>query len=190
MARYCLEQSIHSPPWVVHPTSYQDAAVKSYISTSSNLPTGKAYNTSNRGIPDIAIAAHNFFTRVDGISVPVDGTSGSAPAMAVIVAMANSERKKAGLPIMGFLNPFIYNYASTISVDITIGNNACGAGTNCSACCSTGYSAAVGWDATTGVGSIRAAAFIQAAVSPPPSPSPSPSPSVLSSSTHLSSFFF
>lgn len=63
-----------------------------------------------------------------------------------------------GLPPLGFVNPLLYSLSRTYAKgavrpfkDITIGNNKCSSFSE--HCCHHGFSAAPGWDATTGVGS-------------------------------------
>jgi len=56
----------------------------------------------------------------------------------------NDARLKAGLPSLGFLNPFLYSKGFAGLNDITVGHNA-GCGTE-------GFNATVGWDPVTGLG--------------------------------------
>lgn len=94
---------------------------------------------SGRGIPDVAGLA-------TGILLPsgtaTGGTSASAPFWAGLVALLN---QSLGVPV-GFLNATLYGWGQTSSAftDITTGDNIPAGG--------TGYSAAVGWDACTGLG--------------------------------------
>ena len=62
-----------------------------------------------------------------------------------------------GLPVMGFLNPTLYQVAKATPEaynDITTGNNACGVGRSIETanCCDLAFNAIAGWDATTGLG--------------------------------------
>jgi tripeptidyl-peptidase-1 len=56
---------------------------------------------------------------------------------------------------VGLLNPTLYAHASAFH-DVTSGTNGCcgGADPTNVVCCSRGFSAAPGWDAVTGLGSI------------------------------------
>jgi len=67
----------------------------------------------------------------------IGGTSAVAPLYAGLVALLN---EKTGKPC-GFLNPVLYGAASVCN-DIVQGTNGF-------------YNAASGWDATTGLGSIK-----------------------------------
>lgn len=68
---------------------------------------------------------------------PIGGTSATAPLWAALIAILN---QAIGKPI-GFFNPILYQYLSTgVLRDILVGNNGA-------------YSAAVGYDACTGLGS-------------------------------------
>jgi kumamolisin len=94
-----------------------------------------------RGVPDVSGDADpntGYNVLVDGDSVVEGGTSAVAPLWAALVARIN---QKIGKPI-GFLNPLIYAQAIEASGfhDITQGNNGA-------------FSAAVGWDPCTGLGS-------------------------------------
>jgi kumamolisin len=94
-----------------------------------------------RGVPDVAGDADpntGYNIRVDGENAVFGGTSAVAPLWAGLVARFN---QKIGKPI-GFLNPLIYAQAVEAAGfhDITEGNNGA-------------FSAAVGWDPCTGLGS-------------------------------------
>ena len=54
---------------------------------------------------------------------------------------------------MGFLNPFLYEFSSSFTTDITTGNNRCLEQSGCS-CCSEGYYASSGWDPVSGLGLV------------------------------------
>jgi hypothetical protein len=61
-----------------------------------------------RGVPDIAMSATNYFTRVDTSEGASGGTSAVAPLMAALVARLNQAKKKK----VGFLNPFLYSHVA------------------------------------------------------------------------------
>ena len=138
---------------------WQESAVSAYLQQSSKLPQGSGYfNTTGRAYPDVATYGSNFFVFLNGGVVRESGTSGSAPVMAAMVTLWNDMRLAYRLPPLGFINPFLYDVAARhpeAFQDITTGNNACGAGggLTTASCCSEYFSAAVGWDATTGLGS-------------------------------------
>jgi kumamolisin len=103
--------------------------------------------TTGRGVPDVAADADpdtGYQVRVDGGDTVVGGTSAVAPLYAALTAIAVA---KAGRPL-GFLNPKLYALAGVFR-DITAGNNGA-------------YTAAIGWDACTGLGSPGAEALIEA----------------------------
>ena len=140
---------------------------------------------SHRDVPDVAFPAnvqeHGYYTcTVDGACTNsavgfgsalggggiVGGTSVAAPNFAAMLAVIEQANGGASL---GNVNPILYTLAqgasgSTIFNDITTGNNivACtGGSTNCSSQTANvngtmGYSAGVGYDQVTGLGSINA----------------------------------
>jgi subtilase family serine protease len=79
----------------------------------------------------------------------IGGTSIGSPLVSAIVAVA---AQSCGASRLGFINPALYNMASTGFVDVTTGtNDAYGVGS---------YSAGPGYDMATGLGSPNGAAFI------------------------------
>ena len=104
------------------------------------------FNSTARGFPDIAAQAVNFVIVTHGIPLPgVSGTSCASPTAAGIFGLLNDRRASSGKKPLGFLNPFIYANAAAFN-DITKGkNNGCGS--------TSGFPAAAGWDAATGLGS-------------------------------------
>lgn len=114
----------------------------------SVMPGGKA----GRGVPDIAMSATNYFTRVDRSEGASGGTSAVAPLMAGLVARLN-QAKKANV---GFLNPFLYaSAAKGVVSDVTAGTNAIEGTTK-------GYEAVPGWDPCTGLGTPDGSAILNA----------------------------
>lgn len=76
------------------------------------------------------------------------GTSMSCPIVAAIVNRINEERIHAGKKPLGFINPALYQAASSGAFnDITVGDQPGGGG-----CGTKGFSAAAGWDPVTGLG--------------------------------------
>merc|ERR1712113_226168 len=55
-----------------------------------------------RGVPDLALAGHNYQTYIGGKKEKIDGTSASAPAVAGMISQVNARRKAAGKPSVGF----------------------------------------------------------------------------------------
>ncbi len=99
-----------------------------------------------RGVPDVAGDADpntGYNILVDGENAVIGGTSAVAPLWAGLVARINGQRISGQTgKTLGFLNPLIYAQAVEASGfhDVTEGNNGA-------------FSAAVGWDACTGLGS-------------------------------------
>ena len=96
--------------------------------------------TGGRGVPDVSGDADpntGYNILVDGQTEVVGGTSAVAPLWAALIARIN---QSLGKPI-GFLNPLIYVQAVEAEGfhDVTEGNNGA-------------FSAAIGWDACTGLG--------------------------------------
>lgn len=129
---------------------------------------GQNAGHSTRGLPDIAFDASPFsgaLVIVHGATEQIGGTSLAAPTFVGVWARALATNAN-----LGFAAPLIYqdaaaNYATDFH-DITSGNN-------------QGETAAVGWDYTTGFGSLRIANFVSnvaagGATNPPPPPPPPP----------------
>src|SRR5262249_12759744 len=112
----------------------------------SIVPGGK----KGRGVPDIAMSATNYFTRVDRSEGASGGTSAVAPLMAALVALLNQAKKKN----VGFLNPFLYA-TKGVCTDVTSGTNGITSTVK-------GYDAATGWDPCTGLGTPNGNAILQA----------------------------
>ena len=92
----------------------------------------------------------------------VDGTSCSAPVFGAVVALANAARLEAGKKALGFVAPAIYQVgaAGGVFTDIVKGDNKC-TENGCKPTC-TGYEAAVGYDAATGLGTPKVPALVAA----------------------------
>jgi kumamolisin len=98
--------------------------------------------------------------QVDGEILTIGGTSAVAPLWAGLVALLN---QGLGNPV-GFLQTFLYSTASAGALnDIVSGSNGA-------------YTAGLGWDACTGLGSPNGSALL-AALQAVPVPSPPPTPS-------------
>jgi kumamolisin len=106
---------------------------------NANVP--KPTNTAGgRGVPDVsgdADPATGYTIRVDGQTQVIGGTSAVAPLWAGLIALSNAQNKRSA----GFINPQIYAAkAKSAFNDIASGNNGA-------------FTAAVGWDPCTGLGS-------------------------------------
>ncbi len=136
-------------------SAFKVPAYQQGISMPANLNgSGKA----GRGVPDIAGNADSksgYIVRVDGQWTVVGGTSAVAPLYAGLIAQLN---QALGRPV-GALLPALYGIPvpdrQKVLRDITTGNNSVPASQFGPA--TAGYSAAAGWDACTGLGSIHGA---------------------------------
>jgi len=124
-------------------------AVPSY-QTASNKIISLDDGKPGRGVPDIAMSATNYFTRVDRQEGASGGTSAVAPLMAALVALLNQAKQKN----VGFLNPFLYSsVAKGVVHDVT-------SGTNGIANTVKGYNAGPGWDPCSGLGTPDGTAIL------------------------------
>ena len=110
---------------------------------------GQNAGSQYRGLPDVAFDASPVSGAnviVDGASQQIGGTSLASPLFVGVWA-----RTLATKPSLGFAAPLIYadaaSHYATDFHDVTSGNN-------------SGETAAVGWDYTTGFGSINIANFV------------------------------
>lgn len=91
-----------------------------------------------------------------------DGTSCSAPTFSGVIALLNDARLRAGLPVMGFLNPFLYGVGSESGAlnDIVKGGSVGCDGRNRFGGTPNGspvvpfasWNATTGWDPVSGLG--------------------------------------
>ena len=119
----------------------------------ANMPVSIDTKQPGRGVPDIAMSATNYFTRVDTMEGPSGGTSAVAPLMAALVARLNQAKQKN----VGFLNPLLYANATgpgAVVVDVV-------SGTNAIANTVSGYQAGPGWDACSGLGTPDGTALLK-----------------------------
>ncbi len=121
-------------------------------------------STTNRNIPDVAMAADGIFAvYYDGSPEGASGTSAATPLWAGYMALVNQQLAANGMPPIGFANPLLYSIGQTQDYmfhDITQGNN--------------GFFPAVpGYDLVTGWGS-PASCLYGALTGSPPCPSPTP----------------
>ncbi|CAA7260133.1 unnamed protein product [Cyclocybe aegerita] len=117
---------------------YQDKAVTAFLETLPNGTYTGLFNPAGRGIPDVAAQGDFFKIFLSGRAVLIGGTSASSPTFTGFVALLNDARLRAGLPSLGFLNPFMYSRGFRGLKDITIGSNP--------GCGTPGFNATVGWD--------------------------------------------
>jgi kumamolisin len=152
--------------------------------TGTGLPSG-----TTRCVPDVAaiadcdIASLNAYGLAPlviegGKMCGQGGTSLSTPVWAGLAALMNQSRSDAGLKPIGLLNARIYALIGTNAFnDITVGTNGA-------------YTAGVGYDLCTGLGSPNVANLIAALEAPPPGLSvsvsaPLPSATVVNGSSPI-----
>lgn len=152
-------------PW------YQKAAISTYLSKYISPATKQYYSSNNytnfagRGFPDVA--AHSLYpdylTVINGTASPNGGTSAASPVVAAIFALLNDARLRAGKPVIGFANPWLYGAAAPAGAltDITLGGSLGCAGVdlqNGEVIAGAGiipyasWNATIGWDPVTGLG--------------------------------------
>ena len=146
---------------------YQQQAVQTYL--NDYLPaTVKAYytpytNFSGRGFPDVS--AHSLYPRYrvfnNGRASGSGGTSAASPTWGGIVSLLNDARFRAGLPQLGFLNPWLYSDGYKSLNDITAGTALGCTGvdlqngfvyTDSGIIPYASWNATIGWDPATGLG--------------------------------------
>ncbi|KAH8980394.1 peptidase S8/S53 domain-containing protein, partial [Lactarius hatsudake] len=97
-----------------------------------------------RAIPDIATQAMTIPIFYKGQEENIKGTSCSTPIAAGIISLLNDYRLSQGKRPLGFLNPWLYDGGIKGFNDIVSGSNP--------GCNTDGFSAIVGWDPVTGLG--------------------------------------
>ncbi len=133
-------------------------------------------NDNARHVPDLALTGSNdhdpYLVEIEGEFNLVGGTSAPTPAFAGILTLLNHYLVSSGIQSaagLGNLNPKLYSMAQSVSGvfhDVTTGNNI--VTVNCppqSGTCNAvavGYTAGVGYDQVTGLGSVDVYAFINA----------------------------
>lgn len=127
-------------------------------------------STNYRNIPDVSWTAYDLFIYDNnGGTDLVGGTSAAAPLWAGLTALIN-ENAGASAPV-GLINPMLYflakNFYNNEFNDVVSGNN------NISGTSSTTYSAQIGYDLASGLGSPKCA-LINDIVNPPPTYTPTP----------------
>lgn len=135
--------------------SYQDEAVKSYLSALGDEYSG-LFNSSGRAYPDISAQGQRYGTVWNGTTVILDGTSASTPCASAILSLVNDALIAEGKSPLGFLNPWLYKTGYKAFSDITSGS-AIGCGVD-------GFPAVEGWDPVTGWGTPYFPSVVKAAL--------------------------
>ena len=135
-----------------------------YWQTNVNM-TARGGSTTYRNFPDVALTADDVFVIADG-GVQyngVGGTSCAAPLWAGFLSLVNQQAVINGHPVVGFLNPQIYNIANGANYtncfhDTVTGNNTWSGSP-------TQYYATNNYDLCTGLGSPNGTNLINALTS-------------------------
>ena len=133
---------------------YQAQALPQYLDRPAlrdhlaNLSAAGYFRPSGRGWPDVSALAKDYLVAIDGSFYAVGGTSAAAPVFASMVARINDARLQVGKTPVGFVNPVLYaRFDEVIRTDVVSGaNGGCGV--------EEAFSAAEGWDAVTGLGTV------------------------------------
>lgn len=125
--------------------SYQKTTVQNWFKEHPPPYGADRFNNSEntRGFPDVSANGANFVIAIDGEFELVYGTSAASPTFGSVLTLINQARLDAGKTSIGFVNPTLYAYPSVLN-DITEGGN--------QGCGTAGFSATVGWDPVTGLG--------------------------------------
>jgi kumamolisin len=140
----CGGTSLHATNEAIHSERVwndgsQGGATGGGFSAHFQRPAWQASKFGNamRGVPDLSGDADpytGYVITVDGSQQVIGGTSAVAPLMAALVAVLCKSKGKR----LGMIHPQLYAHAAAFR-DIKLGNNGA-------------FSAASGWDATTGLG--------------------------------------
>lgn len=154
--------------------SYQKDTVSDYF---NHLPSAykpsSGYNKHGRAYPDISIIGVWYETVIQGYTVPIFGTSASAPVFGAMISLINAARAAENKTSLGFLNPTLYAYGRQKNTkmmfnDVVSGYNKCMSDQDGEdvVCCESGFYAAPGWDPLTGMGSIQFNQLVEMFTSP------------------------
>lgn len=164
-----------------HRPSYQDSAVGAWLDSSACKPCraqpGRPEQASHikvpcqhvsedsrcrleslvrykRAAPDVSLPGQAYPTMVNGSIYSFDGTSASAPALAALVSLLNTEQLSRSRPPLGLLNPWLYSTWESrpdAFVDVIVGDTS----STERAQCTWGWNAGPGWDPASGLGVPR-----------------------------------
>jgi len=135
--------------------SYQASAVASYIVNISKA--GQAVPIGVRGLPDVAAIGAWVNIVMSAETIPVFGTSISAPVFSSLLSLANDQRRVSGNGTVKLANWMVYRAPAGVFVDVEVGSNCAGEQYQASsnfvtypngAC----YAAQKGWDPASGLG--------------------------------------
>lgn len=119
--------------------------METYLSALGDLHKGM-YNPEGEAYPDVSAQGYQYAILWNGTKHLVDGTSGSAPTFALIIALVNDALIANGKPVVGFLNSWIWVGGQDGGgfMDVTLGSNI--------GCIGSSFPAREGWDAASGWG--------------------------------------
>ena len=141
--------------------SWQGRAVPGYFRyvMGTKLQPIEGYNSSGRGYPDISLAGSSYQVFLGGRQYSISGTSAATPVVAGMISLVNAARIAEGKNTLGWINPTLYANHQMFTNDVVEGFTNCTAGSPPLVCCKEGFHGTVGWDPTTGFGSIDFVAF-------------------------------
>lgn len=148
--------------------SWQLDRVASYLANPDvKFPPKHLWNRNGRAYPDVTTIGHNCPVWMYSELQNVDGTSCSSPVMAGIISLINDHQKSRGKPVVGFVNPLIYQLADSFPdtfTDIETGYSGATEGGSCpmnpDGSSDFGFFGAKGFDAVTGLGTPNFNAMI------------------------------
>jgi len=106
-------------------------------------------STTLRNGPDVAAIASDFYLVDNAGWTDVVGTSGATPVWAGYMALVNQQLAANGQPLIGFLNPTIYQMNSTDPASYSAGFHDIASGYAGSYQAVTGYDLVTGWGSPT-----------------------------------------
>lgn len=131
--------------------AWQNDTVNAYLDRIGDSKAG-LFNRTGRGFPDISVIGTNFGVVWGGVPSMATGTSASTPVVAAMIALTNDLRLKADKAPLGWLNAALYSSkVQGILEDVTYGVSKGCMPFNRTGW-PTGWPAAPGWDAVTGLG--------------------------------------
>ncbi|PKS10336.1 hypothetical protein jhhlp_002087 [Lomentospora prolificans] len=108
---------------------YQEEAIERYLDEVMDQDLKAEYeqytNYEGRGFPDISAhsSSPSYQIVIGGSASFSGGTSAAAPLIAGMIGLLNDARLRAGKPVMGFLNPWLYSEGYKALTDVVGGNS-------------------------------------------------------------------
>lgn len=133
---------------------YQDTSVPEYLEGLGDK-YAPYFNGSKRAFPDVATIGVNYAVVDQGNQYLVNGTSASAATFAGQVSLLNAARLSSNLTALGFLNPLLYNFSTSIFSDVTGGSSVGCVGNSAFGAQGASWNATDGWDPVTGLGVLN-----------------------------------